>query len=43
METCRAVWLIWYMSGYDEHKEELIQNWLRMEKGEDIINIKPLN
>ena len=28
---------------YDEHKEELIQNWLRMEKGEDIINIKPLN
>ena len=27
---------------YDQHKEELNQNWLRMEKGEEIINIEPL-
>jgi len=28
---------------YDQHKEELLQNWLRMEKGEEIIEIKPLD
>ena len=28
---------------YDEHKSELKENWLRMEKGEEIINIKPLD
>jgi hypothetical protein len=27
---------------YDQIKEELKQNWLRMEKGEEIISIKPL-
>ena len=28
---------------YDQHKDELKSNWLRMEKGEEIINIKPLD
>ncbi len=28
---------------YDQHKDELKENWLRMEKGEEIINIKPLD
>ena len=28
---------------YDQNKEALKQNWLRMEKGEEIINIKPLD
>ena len=35
--------LFWNYEWYDEHKEELIQNWLRMEKGEEIINIKSLD
>ena len=28
---------------FDQHKDELQENWLRMEKGEEIINIKPLD
>ena len=28
---------------FDQHKDELKENWLRMEKGEEIINIKPLD
>ena len=28
---------------YDQHKEDLKNNWLRMEKGEEIIEIKPLD
>ena len=28
---------------YDLHKIELKDNWLRIEKGEDIIEIKPLD
>ena len=28
---------------YDLHKVELKDNWLRMEKGEEIIEIKPLD
>lgn len=28
---------------FDLHKEELTENWHRMEKGEEIINIKPLD
>ena len=27
----------------DQHKEELRENWLRMEKGEPVISIKPLD
>ena len=28
---------------FDQHNDELKENWLRMEKGEEIINIKPLD
>ena len=28
---------------YDQHKDELKNNWLRMENGEEIIEIKPLD
>ncbi len=28
---------------YDEHKDELLQNWARMEKGEEFISINPLD
>ena len=28
---------------FDQHKDELKENWLRMEKGEEIIDIKPLD
>lgn len=28
---------------YDEHKEDLKLNWQRIENGEDILNIKPLD
>lgn len=27
----------------DQHKEELRENWLRMEKGEPVTSIKPLD